>query len=65
MLSGTVKPGQFHGRCLALVERYLRKTVRERVTAGGDIEIALDREDARRQVQALLRDGRAGPIRGL
>ncbi len=39
-----------------LVERYLRRTVRERVTAAGDVEIPLSRDDARAAVQALLDD---------
>lgn len=40
-----------------LVERYLRRTVKERVMASGDIEIALDAEDARVQVRALIAEG--------
>lgn len=40
-----------------LVERYLRRTVKERIKASGEIEIALDREDARQQVRALVSEG--------
>ncbi len=40
-----------------LVERYLRRTVRERVKASGEIETALDEADAEAQVQALLDEG--------
>ena len=40
-----------------LVERYLRRTVRERIKASGEIEIALDAADARAQVQALVAEG--------
>ena len=40
-----------------LVERYLRRTVEERVRASGEIERALDPEDARAAVQALLDQG--------
>lgn len=37
-----------------LVERYLRKTVDERVRASGEIETPLSMEDAKRQAQALI-----------
>ena len=37
-----------------LVERYLRKTVDERVKASGEIETPLSIDDARREVQALI-----------
>ncbi len=37
-----------------LVERYLRKTVNERVNAGGEIEHPLDAREAERAVDALL-----------
>lgn len=40
-----------------LVERYLRRTVDERVKASGEIERPLDMADARAQVQALLDEG--------
>lgn len=37
-----------------LVERYLRRTVNERIRASGKIEIPLEMADARAQVQALV-----------
>jgi N-methylhydantoinase A len=40
-----------------LVERYLRRTVDERVRASGEVERALDMADARAQVQALVDEG--------
>jgi N-methylhydantoinase A len=40
-----------------LVERYLRRTVDERVRSSGEVERALDMADARTQVQALLDEG--------
>lgn len=40
-----------------LVERYLRRTVKERIQASGDIETPLDMADARQQVQALVGEG--------
>lgn len=40
-----------------LVERYLRRTVDERVRASGEIEKPLDMADARAQVQALVDEG--------
>ncbi len=40
-----------------LVERYLRRTVKERVRASGEIEHPLDMADALAQVQALLDEG--------
>jgi N-methylhydantoinase A len=40
-----------------LVERYLRRTVKERVKATGAVEIALDPDDARAQVKALVAEG--------
>ncbi len=38
----------------ALVERYLRRTVNERIRASGEIETPLDMADAHAQVQALV-----------
>jgi N-methylhydantoinase A len=40
-----------------LVERYLRRTVKERVKASGAIELDLDLSDARSQVKALVAEG--------
>ncbi|MBU2531882.1 MAG: hydantoinase/oxoprolinase family protein [Alphaproteobacteria bacterium] len=40
-----------------LVERYLRRTVKERIKASGEIEVALEPEDARAEVRALLAEG--------
>lgn len=40
-----------------LVERYLRRTVNERIRASGEIETPLDMADARAQVQALVDEG--------
>lgn len=40
-----------------LVERYLRRTVSERVRASGEVETPLDMADARAQVQALVDEG--------
>ncbi|MFT7575167.1 MAG: N-methylhydantoinase A [Alphaproteobacteria bacterium] len=37
-----------------LVERYLRRTVKERIRASGEIETPLDMDDARAQVRALV-----------
>ena len=40
-----------------LVERYLRRTVNERVKASGEVETVLDKQDARDQVRALVAEG--------
>lgn len=43
-----------------LVPRYLRRGVRERMTAGGDTLIALDEEQARQELEVLRRCGVEG-----